>query len=121
MSRKRMALAVLVLSILFATGCRSKHVEVTVTNHTGSALRLLEVDYPSASFGADSMSSDGVLHYRIQLQGSGLIKVQYTAPDNSQPQMTGPSVFEGQRGRLEIILLPAGKAEFHPRLTLTGE
>jgi hypothetical protein len=31
--------------------------------------------------------------------------------------MTGPDLFEGQEGRLEILLLPDGKAEFHPELS----
>jgi hypothetical protein len=32
-------------------------------------------------------------------------------------QIDGPSVAEPQEGALEILLLPGGKAEFHPRLT----
>jgi len=46
--------------------------------------------------------------------------VQYTAGDSRQGQVTqidGPTVAERQEGKLEIVLLPAGKAEFHPELT----
>jgi hypothetical protein len=105
-----------VVALLAASGCHSAHVEVTVENRTGGPVRLLEVDYPNASFGADSLGIGAVMHYRIQLQGSGPLKVQYTAPDSHQAQVQGPTVSEGQQGKLEIILEPAGKAEFHPNL-----
>lgn len=115
-------LAAIALPALMATaGCHSYHVETTVENRTGGAIQLLEVDYPSASFGADSLAADGVFHYRIQLRGSGPLKVQYAASDGSQAQrqvqIDGPTVAERQEGRLEIVLLPGGKAEFHPELT----
>ncbi len=97
-------------------GCHSAHVEVTVENRTGGPIRLLEVDYPSASFGADSMAPGATMHYRIQLQGTGPVKVQYTAADNKQTQIQGPYLAEGQEGKLEIALEPAGKAEFEPKL-----
>jgi hypothetical protein len=105
----------MVLAVTVA-GCKSPHVEVTVENQTGADLKLLEVDYPSASFGADKLAAGAATHYSIALQGEGEVKVQYTAPDQKQPQMTGPAVSEGQAGRLEIVLLPGGKAEFHPDL-----
>jgi hypothetical protein len=43
--------------------------------------------------------------------------VQYTAADGHQQEIDGPALAEGQEGRLEIVLLPAGKAEFHPQLS----
>jgi hypothetical protein len=101
----------------FATGCHSYHVETAVENRTGGAIQLLEVDYPSASFGSDSLAADGVYHYRIQLRGDGPLKVQYTAADGKQVQVTGPNLVERQEGSLQIVLLPGGKAEFHPDLT----
>jgi hypothetical protein len=100
-----------------AAGCHSYHVETTVENRTGAALQLLEVDYPSASFGADSLAAGAVFHYRIQLRGSGPIKVQYTAGDGHPAQIEGPVLAEGQQGQLQIVLLPGGKVDFYPQLT----
>jgi hypothetical protein len=105
-----------VTAIVAATGCHSYHVDSTVENRTGAPIQLLEVDYPSASFGADTLAAGQVFHYRIQLRGSGPLKVQYTAADGHQAQIDGPSVVERQEGTLEIVLLPGGKAEFHPHL-----
>ena len=98
-------------------GCHSYHVETTVENRTGGAIQLLEVDYPSASFGDDNLAADGVFHYRIQMRGSGPLKVQYTTGDERQIQIDGPRLAERQEGSLQIVLLPDGKAEFHPELT----
>ncbi len=80
-------------------------------------MRLLEVDYPSASFGTDSIAAGADFHYRFQVLGSGPVKVQYTAADGSPVQSTGPALAERQEGQLEIDLLPGGRVTFHPTLT----
>ncbi len=98
-------------------GCHSYHVETTIENHTGGPIQLLEVDYPSASYGVNSLAAGAENHYRIQLRGSGPIKVQYTASDGRKTLVEGPMLFERQEGRIEIVILPGGKAEFHPNLT----
>ena len=100
-------------------GCRSRFVEATIVNQ-GPPMHVMEFDYPSASFGANSLAPGGDFHYRIQLRGAGPLTVQYTAGDGLKSKMVqvdGPTVSERQEGRLEIILLPGGKAEFHPHLT----
>lgn len=120
MTRKRTLIAGFGAGIGFGlalSGCHSAHVEVTVENHTGGPIRLLEVDYPSASFGSDSLAAGATMHYRIQLQGTGPLKVQYAATDNHQVQIPGPALSQGQEGKLEITLEPGGKAEFEPELT----
>jgi hypothetical protein len=110
--------AAIALTLLIAPcGCRSYHVETTVENDTGAAIQLLEVDYPSASFGADSLAAGADFHYRIQLQGSGNLKVQYSAFGGKQVQISGPVLFEHQQGTLRIVLLPNGKADFGSQLT----
>jgi hypothetical protein len=111
-------LAAVTLAVLFvAAGCHSYHVETIVENHTGGTIQLLEVDYPSASFGVNSLAAGAEYHYRIQLRGSGPIKVQYTGSDGRPIQTEGPMLAERQEGRIEILLLPGGKVEFHPDLT----
>jgi hypothetical protein len=102
----------------FLCGCHSYQIDTSVENRTGAAIELLEVDYPSASFGADALTAGADFHYRFQVRGSGPIKVQYSESGSHKiRQMTGPDIFERQEGRLEIILLPEGKTEFHPQLS----
>ena len=109
--------AIAICALPAATGCHSYHVDATVENRTGAPIQLLEVDYPSASFGANSLAAGAVFHYRIQLRGIGPLKVQYTGQDGRQAQIDGPTVAERQEGALQIVLLPGGKAEFHPQMT----
>lgn len=109
--------AVAVLLLPGLAGCHSYHVDTTVENRTGAAIHLLEVDYPSASFGTGLLGAGAVYSYQMQFRNSGPITVQYTAEDNHTVKITGPSVAERQEGRMQIVLLPGGKAEFHPSLT----
>jgi hypothetical protein len=111
--------AAVFLGFLAIAGCHSYHVETTVENRTGKPVKLLEVDYPSASFGTGLLDSGAVFPYRMQFRNSGPLKVTYTADDGHQVSIDGPRVAEKQEGRLAIVLLPEGKAEFHPELTPT--
>jgi hypothetical protein len=106
-----------VFSLISAAGCHSYHIDTTIENQTGEPLQLLEVDYPSASFGKDSMSAGEEYRYRIQIRGSGKLKISYTTRAGKAVQIEGPDLIEGQEGRLEIVLLSRGKADFQPQLT----
>lgn len=109
--------AILLLTALIS-GCRSYHVAVSVENRTGAPVQLLEVDYPSASFGADSLAADAMMRYSIQVRGSGPVKVQYTV-NGVQKQIKGPTMAEKDEGQFLIVLLPEGKAQFTPQLSHT--
>jgi len=112
------ALLAAMAALVFAVaGCRSHHIDMTVENRTGGAIQLLEVNYPSASFGADKLAAGAVYPYRVQLRGEGPLKVQYTGGDGRQVQIDGPTLAEPQEGKLEIVLMPSGKSEFNPQLS----
>ncbi len=104
-------------------GCHSFHIDIAVENQTGVPIRLLEVDYPNASFGVDVLAANATYHYRIQVQGNGPLKVQYSTPVGDTPsqgqqrQIQGPVLTEKQEGTLKIVLLPNGKADFNPHLS----
>jgi hypothetical protein len=99
---------------LLLCGCHSYHIDTTIENHTGDAIQLLEVDYPSASFGADSLAAGAVFHYRFQVRGSGPLTVSYTTSAGHPVHITGPALFENEQGQLHIVLLPGTKADFEP-------
>jgi hypothetical protein len=101
---------------LVLAGCHSYHIDSTIENHTGAPIQLLEVDYPSASFGTDRLSEGEAFHYRFQVLGSGPVTVTYIGPGGIQIHVTGPTLAERQQGQLDIVLLPGGKVLFGPKL-----
>lgn len=108
--------AILLSTFLFAA-CHSYHIDATIENGTGAPIQLLEVDYPSASFGADSLAAGAGFHYRFQVRGSGQLKISYKAANGQLVQISGPTLIERQQGQLEIVLEPNGQVEFHLQLT----
>ena len=107
--------AVLCLSL---TACRSPFVQTSIVNHTGSDAQLIEVDYPSASFGTQQIAQDSTYHYRFQIQGPGPVKITYTGTANKVYKSTGPNVEKGQEGSLVITLEPDGKVTWAPALSV---
>ena len=79
------------MALMALTACHSYHVDSTIENRTGETVQLLEVDYPSASFGTDRLAPGAEFHYRFQIEGSGPLKLQYTAPGDRQVHIDGPN------------------------------
>lgn len=115
LKRNALSLAALCLS-LGLTACQSPYVQTSIVNHTGSAVKLIEVDYPDASFGTDQIAVDSIYHYRFQVQDSGPVKISYTGADNKTYKATGPQVNKGQEGPLVITLEAGGKVTWAPTL-----
>jgi hypothetical protein len=114
----RIIAAILAFCLLLTTnGCQQCHVEATLVNRTGVELRLIEIDYPSASFGANALGPGETLRNPMRIHGSGSVRIQYVIGNSSPVSIQGPTLSKGQQGRLDIDLLPGGKAEFHPALT----
>ncbi len=113
------SIAIFALSLGFA-GCRrpwlGQWVNAKVENQTGEAVRQVEVDYPSASFGADSIGAGSALQYKFQISGTGSIKIEYSLGNGRQAHAKGPALSEGQRGTVTIRLLPEGKTQFEADL-----
>ena len=102
--------------MLSAAGCKSYWVDARIENQTGQPIHELEVDYPSASFGANTVAPGATMHYRFQIRGSGPLKVEYTSGDGKTAQAQGLTLTEHQQGELTIRLLPRGKVDFLPNL-----
>lgn len=112
-------LAALALSLAFA-GCRgswdSEWVNARIENQSGQTVQQLEVDYPSASFGADSIAAGSAMQYKFQIRGSGPIKIEYTLGNGRKARASGPKLSDGQHGTVTILLLPEGKTQFEANL-----
>ena len=106
----------MLIAMLALDGCKSYWVDADIENRTGQAIQELEVDYPSASFGTNTLAPGAAMHYRFQIRGSGPIQVQYTLGKGTPNHAQGLTLTEHQQGHLTIRLLPQGKAEFLPTL-----
>ena len=98
-----------------ATGCRSAYVDASVMNHTGETVSLVEVDYPSASFGTQTLAAGGEFHYRFKVQGSGNLKVLWTDAERKDHTVAGPQLNEGAEGGYAIVIRSGG-VDWLPKL-----
>jgi len=110
-------IAILPLLLASVAGCHSRYVETTIDNRGPNNLQMIEVDYPSASFGVGNLAPGAQFHYRFKIQGSGALKLQFTNPQGQTRNFEGPQLDEGQEGRLTIAIDPSGKVTWQPSLT----
>jgi len=110
-------LSVLPVILASLAGCHSRYVDTTIDNRGPKNLQMIEVDYPSASFGVGNLAAGSQFHYRFKIQGSGILKLQFTDPQGQIHNVDGPELDEGQEGRLTIAIDPAGKVAWQPNLT----
>jgi hypothetical protein len=96
------SLAVVALAAL--TGCHSHYVSMDVRNDSGKPITLVEVDYPSASFGADALAAGATYHYRFKILGDGPTKLLWTDAAEHNHTVPGPSLHEGQEGTLDATI-----------------
>ena len=96
------------LWMLSVVGCHSAFIEATVVNGTGKPLALVEVDYPSASFGTQDLAPGGEYHYRFKVLGTGATKVLWTDAAHADHTANGPELREGDEGKLTVTFGGAG-------------
>ncbi len=102
------ASAALLLMLLATAGCHSAYVEAVIRNRTGGPISLVEVDYPSASFGTQDLQANADFHYRFKVLGSGDTKVIWTDAMHQEHTLGGPALKEGDEGSLSVTFGPGG-------------
>ena len=65
-------------ALLTLTGCHSAYIAATISNRTPEPLSLIEVDYPSASFGTQALAPGQDFHYRFKVLGNGATTILWT-------------------------------------------
>jgi hypothetical protein len=116
--KKAFALAPLLFLIsTFLNGCRSAFVSTTITNNSGAQVTLLEVDYPSASFGVGALAPGAQFHYRFKIQGGGPVKLQFTDASGKIHSATGPDLQQGEEGMLQVSIDSSSNISWIPNLT----
>ena len=96
-------------AVLFsALGCHSAFIEATIQNHTAKPIELVEIDYPSASFGTQALLPGADFHYRFKVLGTGPAKLLWTDDTHTDRTAPGPELHEGDEGRLTVIFESSG-------------
>jgi hypothetical protein len=91
-------------ALLALTACHSAYIAVSIQNRTTQPVALLEVDYPSASFGTQNLAPGAEFHYRFKVLGSGATSLTWTDAAHHDHKSAGPSLKEGDEGRITIQL-----------------
>jgi hypothetical protein len=106
----------LALLLVVLAGCRSRFVEITIVNQ-GPTVHVVEFDYPSASFGANLLTTGASYHYRFKVQGPGLLSLQYEDASGHTRTAQGPKVELGDQGSLLVKIGEGGAVTWAPNLT----
>jgi sugar (pentulose or hexulose) kinase len=88
---------------LALAGCHSAYIAATVSNRTSEPLSLIEVDYPSASFGTQALAPGQDFHYRFKVLGNGATTLLWSDSAHHEQKNSGPPLREGDEGTLTII------------------
>ncbi len=94
------------VTLVALTGCHSHYVSMDLQNNSGKPVTLIEVDYPSASFGVDTLATGATYHYRFKILGDGPTKLLWTDASQQEHTVAGPSLNEGQEGTLSASITP---------------
>jgi len=95
-------------TLLLITGCHSAYIDATISNRTDKPISLVELDYPSASFGTQTLAPGGDFHYRFKVLGSGNLKLVYTDTANLEHDIPGPHLGEGDEGPITVTVTSSG-------------
>lgn len=98
-------------------GCRSAMISATVVNRASAAVSLVEVDYPSASFGVQRLAPGEEYHYRFKVIGSGETQVLWSETGQDQKKSSGPDLHEGDEGTLTITFVGGAAPTWNLSLT----
>jgi hypothetical protein len=99
-----------------AVGCQSALITAKVSNHRATPVSLVEVDYPSASFGIQTLAPGQDYRYRFKVIGNGPASVLWDEGHN-QKKSTGPILRDGDSGTLNVTFTDDTKPKWDVQLT----
>ncbi len=95
------------LALAALTGCHSHYVSIDIHNTSSQAVSVVELDYPSASFGVETLAAGATYHYRFKILGDGPTKLLWTDAAQHEHTVPGPALSEGQEGTLSADITPS--------------
>jgi hypothetical protein len=100
--RGNLLLAVFWIVALVLIGCRSRVINVNLTNSSSQPVSSIIVDYPTATFGVNTLDPGKSFHYVIKPLDTGTLKIQFADAAGRTHNVAGPLVKKGQEGTIEI-------------------
>jgi hypothetical protein len=95
------------LSLIFVTalsGCRAHVVKISLTNISAQPIKTIIVDYPSATFGKDTLAPRETYFSLIKAVDKGPIKVRFTDAQGTSHAYQSISLEPGDDGSVYIRL-----------------
>jgi hypothetical protein len=97
--------ALIFLLLLAFAGCMHSHViQVTVTNTSTEKLSTIEIDYPEATFGINSLEPGQSFQYKIKPTDTGALKIEFFNSRGVDHKSSGPVIHKNDEGSIEIRL-----------------
>jgi len=78
---------------------------------------LVELDYPSASFGVQRLAPGEEYRYRFKVIGAGPASVLWNEGERDQKKSSGPELREGDQGILNVTFTSDANPTWDVRLT----
>jgi hypothetical protein len=100
----RLLKVVLLTFLLFATGCRSRVVYVTLINTSRQPLYTITVDYPGATFGVNRLDAGKSYRYAIKPLDTGPLKIQFMDAAGKMHSYSGLELHKNDEGAAEVKL-----------------
>jgi hypothetical protein len=107
-------------AVIALGGCHSAYITATVSNRTTEQLSLIEVDYPSASFGTQTLAPGQDFHYRLKVLGNGPTSVLWTDAAHHDHKNSGPALHEGDEGTLTVTFASGAAPAWSLHLVRSG-
>jgi len=113
---RALTIALAISVCLAALGCHSAFVSATISNHRSTAVTLVEVDYPSASFGIQKLAPGEEYRYKFKVMGKGPTTLLWSEQSKQGQKDFGPVLREGDEGTLNITFPADGPPTWDVRL-----
>jgi hypothetical protein len=92
------------ITLLALGGCHSPVVNATIVNQSGAQVQLVELDYPSASYGVSLLDAGASYPYHFEVHGSGKLHISFQDAGGGAHQSDGPQLKEGDQGTLRVTI-----------------
>jgi hypothetical protein len=93
-------------------GCHAAVVSATIRNESGAPIKMIELDYPSASFGVNAIAPGAEFHYEFEVHGSKALHLSYSDAADATHAADGPVLNQGDKGELRITVRPGAKVDW---------